>query len=118
MKNLYIMALAALLLAVPAVSSAATFHYVDVHGVVQNIEASSPSEALVLASLRGNVLHSGVKLAQGQLQAGENVGSIYNYVDIYGNIKSVVAASADAAFLLATDIHPQSGLLIVGPVSR
>jgi hypothetical protein len=96
--------------AMPAVSSAAMYHYIDLSGRVGTVEANSPQQALALANSFNNVLHSGVKLDQGMLQTGESYGFPYRYVDIYGNTRTVTAASLDAAYMLATDRASNSGI--------
>jgi len=111
--TLFSLVLLGVLTVFPAVSSAAVYHYIDMTGTVQDIEAPNSDMALAMTISSGQVLHSGVKLDQGLLNEGDEFGNVYNYVDIFGNVRGVVAATADAAYILATNIDPNSGLILV-----
>lgn len=113
---LAVIAAMGLLLAVPLGVQAITYHYIDIEGEVQTIEAGNASEALNVARVNGPTIHSGVKVDAGILDEGDTFANIYHYVDINGNLKSIQAASMDAALFLATDKHPQSGMLLAGIV--
>lgn len=106
-----VFALAALL-AIPFVSFAATYHYIDIQGKVNTIEAPTPQAALQMADATGRVLHSGVKLDSGDLKTGEVYAQTYLYVSTTGELKSVQAATADGAELLASDKAANSGFLV------
>ena len=114
MKRILSLFVMGLLLAIPAVSSAATYHYIDLTGNVVTIEAESAQDALSKANANNDVYHSGVKLDQGMLHTGESFAVTYQYVTAQGTLKTVEAASVDAAFILATDIAPNSGFLRLG----
>ncbi|HEY1037036.1 MAG TPA: hypothetical protein VGE62_00475 [Candidatus Paceibacterota bacterium] len=116
MKKTFVFFLTGLVLAVPAVSSAAAFNYVDMRGTVRAVEAPTPVDALAMAHAQGNILTSGVKIDQGMVNPGQFVGSFFGYVDVNGNYKTVAAACQFAALLLATDKHPQSGVIAIDPV--
>lgn len=114
MKKIILTASLAAILAVPAAVGAASYHYVDVAGTVNTIEAASPSDALLKARLSGKTIHSGVALDRGVLETGKNVGTVYQYIDVWGNVRTITAASVDAAFVLAPDKAPHSSFLRLG----
>jgi hypothetical protein len=115
MKTILAYSLAAALTVAPAVALAETYHYIDITGEVESIEAQSAAEALMVIEANGDALHSGVKLDVGQLEEGEDYGITYEYQSTSGGTGRVTAASADAAMLLATDIVP--GTLVAVEVS-
>lgn len=96
----------------PLISSAATYNYVDLSGTVQSFEAATAADALIMVSAAGNTIHSGVALDRPLLEDGEEVGNTYLYVAMDGTIKAVQAATVDAAFVLAVDREPSSGMLL------
>jgi N-acetylglucosamine kinase-like BadF-type ATPase len=115
MKKVFL--LTALLLALPAVSFAATYQYVDVNGTLQAVSAASSDQAFALAS---NIApNSGVILSEGDVNQSSVTTNTsyppgtYQYIDVNGNVKMVTAANADAALALATGIAPHSGVLNV-----
>jgi hypothetical protein len=111
MKKTIALAAAAALL-VPSLSMAATYHYVNIDGTVADIGAGSAAEALAALRTSPSTIHSGVMLDQGMIEQGEQVGNLYQYISVSGQLKSVFAASLDAARVLATDKAPTSGFLI------
>ena len=115
--------LSAILLALPAASFAATYHYVDTTGTVRTIEAANAADAFTNAT---NIApHSGVGLDQGILESGDTIPvstaagmthsgdpESYRYVDVNGTVREVVATSPSAALMMATDRDPNSGVLV------
>lgn len=113
MKKGILLTLAAALFAVPAIGLAASYHYVTMEGEIKTIEAANAAQALTIAHQNGAAHDSGVKADQGMLDEGDETGNTYLYVDISGNTKSVTAANVQAAFTLATDIAPDSGVVVI-----
>lgn len=111
-KIIGICAITAILL-VPATSYGAAYHFINLRGDVVTIEASSAADALAQVRARGDVMHSGIKYDQGLLESGQSFGTRYGYIDMYGNTRYVVAASLNAAYTLATDKAPHSGMMIL-----
>ncbi len=104
------------LLALPAVSSAATYLYANLNGSLVQIEAANVSDALAQAAV-GNI-HSGVMLASNLLNASASPAPAaaatykYTYADVNGNLKSVTATSLEAASMMATDKAIGSGFIV------
>lgn len=98
----------------PLTSLAATYHYLDVHGNVNSVEAQSAAQALNYVNSLPTTIHSGVALDQGILEPGQNYSQLYQYRTIYGTNAYVRAATLDAARLLATDKASNSGFYMVG----
>ena len=113
MKKGILLTLAGALLAIPAVGFAASYHYVSVDGEVKTIDAANATQALTIAHQNGAAYDSGVKVDLGMLDEGDETGNVYMYVDVSGNTKSVTAANVQAAFALATDIAPDSGVVVI-----
>ena len=120
MKTKHITASLALLaiLAMPAVSSANTYQYIDSGGRLQSTQASDPNEALATAYNIG--LHSGVLLVSTDGIGGSyesptinTSGSFYQYIDIYGNVQSMNAINSSVALSTAHNIDPHSGVILV-----
>lgn len=99
-------------LLIPAVSLAATYHYVTLDGTVDEVQASTAAQALVMVDARDDSIHSGVQLDTGVLDEGEQVGHEYTYVALDGSVKTITAASLDAATVLATDRKYDSGFMV------
>jgi hypothetical protein len=118
MKKVFAMLGAAVLIS-PVVATAATYNYVDMTGMVESIEASSPMQAMTLAT----DIHprSGVALDEDDMDAGTAIGgsgdtsggtaNTYHYVTVDGEVKTVSAPSA-AQVLMMSDIHPHSGVAV------
>lgn len=121
MKKILVVGSLALMLILPAVSSAALYHYLDLTGRVTTIQVSNAPAALAVADQANRgIVKSGVKLDQGAretLKTGQWFGTFYQYMSVSGAIKSVMAASAEAAFALAADIAPTSGFLMLDVAS-
>lgn len=113
MKKGILLPLAGALFAIPAIGFAASYHYISMEGEVKTIEAASATQALTIAHQNGAAQDSGVKVDLGVLDEGEDTGNVYMYVDASGNTKSVTAANVAAAFVLATDIAPDSGVVVI-----
>lgn len=109
--------------ALPAATFAATYHYVDTTGTVRTVEAVNANDAFNHAA--NIAVHSGVTLDQGLLEAGDQIPvanatgmtasngmASYRYVDMTGTVREVIAASPNAALMMATDRDPNSGVLI------
>ncbi len=97
----------------PLISSAATYHYVDVTGTVQSVEASSAAHALAYVTSLPTTIHTGVALDLGVLDAGDDHSNLYQYRTTYGTNAVVRAATLDAAYLLATDRAADSGFMLL-----
>ena len=101
------------LMAVPAVSVAATYHYIDTTGTVRTVEADTAAEAFVEAENIAS--HSGVAIDMGVLDGGDSVSmtstDMYQYVSITGDVQFVSATSPQAALIIPGDIAPHSGVL-------
>lgn len=105
---------------IPAVSFAAAYQYVTTSGTLQTVSASSPTEALAIAPNIDS--HSGVILLDGStvpLQFVPNIPAqtsgthLYQYVDINGSLRTVVADSPAQALMFATNIDPHSGVILL-----
>jgi hypothetical protein len=84
--------LAAALALVPAIGSAATYHYVDTSGTVRSVEADSAAEAFARAD--GIAANSGVALdLTGDIDNGEHVLGVSTETDY--NAGAVLGASTD-----------------------
>lgn len=105
------------LLALPAVSMASTYQFVDTSGNVQSVEASSPQVALDTAHRLG--IHSGVMLVgEGgtvTFTPTYNTGSdnYYEFIDTSGNIQGVWASSPTEALNTAHRLGVHSGVIFV-----
>lgn len=98
----------------PLSSFAATYHYLDVYGNVQSVEAQSATQALTYVNSLPTTIHSGVALDQGILEQGQNYSQLYQYRTVYGTTAYVRAATIDAARLIATNEAANSGFYMVG----
>lgn len=109
------------LFAAPAAVLAQEYHYIDMTGTVQTIEASSASSALQNAP--GIAPTSGVAVDRGLLDEGDSVlgvsgevggsgGNEYHYVDVTGTVQTLPAVSAQAALQNAPGIAPTSGVAV------
>ena len=109
--------LATALLALPAVSLADTYHFIDTSGNMQSMEAGSPAEALATAPHLG--IHSGVMLiGQGGSNArismnSTNFGHFYHFIDTNGDLQGMWAASASVALATAPHLGIHSGVMLV-----
>ncbi|MEX0919306.1 MAG: hypothetical protein WDZ64_00970 [Parcubacteria group bacterium] len=109
------------LLALPAVSFASTYQYIDKGGQVQSVQANSSAEALTSAYNIGT--HSGVILVTvegigGSYESPTVVytntgGSFYQFVDRNGNVQSISAPNSSTALATAPNIGLHSGVVIV-----
>jgi hypothetical protein len=114
-----LMALA--ILALPAISTANTYQYIDSGGRLQSTQSNSPNEALATAHNIG--LHSGVVLLSvgGVGGVGGNYefpitntsGSFYQFVDTNGNIQNMNAINSMTALDTAYNIGLHSGVVLV-----
>jgi len=121
-KKLSLFALVATLV-LPAVSLAATYHYVDTSGTVRSVEATSATDAMNNAV--NMAPHSGVALDQGVLDSGDKVtgggtmstgnstpvANQYHYVDVTGTVRNITASSPAQALALAVNKDPHSGVI-------
>lgn len=98
---------------VPASTFAATYAYVDTNANVSTVTANSAAEALTVSNLAPT---SGVMLLTGNslIMSGfvPVSAETYKYVNIYGNVATVTANSAEQA-LLVSDLAPTSGVMLV-----
>ena len=111
-KKITTILVALAVLAIPVVSFANTYQYVDSRGQLQSIEANSSSEALMTAYNIG--IHSGVMLVSSQgIGGGDYTGSFYQFVDMSGNIQSMDATNSSTALTTAYNIGTHSGVILV-----
>jgi hypothetical protein len=118
MKQITSTLVALAILALPAVSFANTYQYVDNGGRLQSTVANSPTEAIATAF---NISpQSGVMLVSGGNTIGVTVtpitntgGNVYKFIDIYGNVQSIHAVSSAVALATAINISPNSGVMLV-----
>ena len=85
---------------------------------MRSVEAQSAAGALAQVAARGNALHSGVALDLGVLDAGDTYGNVYAYTDRSGMKRNVIAATYDAARILAADRAGGSELMLLGSVTQ
>ncbi|MDP3880698.1 MAG: hypothetical protein Q8Q32_00760 [bacterium] len=127
-KFLITVGFALLAFALASVAMAATYQYVDVNGNLLTIVADNPTEAINNAPNRapssGVVLVSSASLSSGTvlgvstLTATVTSGTeLYAYVDVSGNVRTVVASSAAEALVIAPNRAPNSGVVLVGQAS-
>lgn len=115
MKNtLLALIIIGVIIALPTTTFAATFQYVDTNGNLATVTADNAAQALLVPNLG---LHSGVMLVTGVTTVvpgyvPNNNGTTYIYVDINGNLKTVVAANAAQA-LMVGDLGPHSGVMLI-----
>lgn len=117
-KILTTLGLLSLVSVLPGVASATTYHYITIDGEVESVEAQNALDALNFVNNQSNTLHTGVAIDRGLLNDGEVFAQTYNYVDKNYNLREVTAATSKAAFILATDIAPNSGIIITGTVQE
>ena len=103
---------------------ASTYQYVNTAGAIQNVEADSASQALAMAS---NISpNSGVMLNMGLVlgamttttstlgNTGPTVPYMtYQYVNVSGQVQTIIASTSDQAFSIATNIAFNSGVMQV-----
>ncbi|PIR98399.1 MAG: hypothetical protein COT88_01855 [Candidatus Colwellbacteria bacterium CG10_big_fil_rev_8_21_14_0_10_41_28] len=124
MKRKYIIPglMAIALFALPAVSLANTYQFVDTSGDLQSMEAANSSIALNTAPELG--VHSGVILVEeggiGGLvlpddnpPANSGSDNYYQFVDTSGDIQGVWAASPSEALNTAHELGIHSGVILV-----
>ena len=105
--------------ALPAVTFASTYQFVDQQNKLQSVEASSFAGALASAS--NIATHSGVMLGTfkgfdgtSRPSSVTNTGNtFYQYIDSQGRIRSVNASSATNALSTASNIGMHSGVILV-----
>ena len=116
---------------VPLISSAATYHYVNVEGETATVEAPDPTTAIAVAPLRHP--NSGVAIDLGEIEPGTDVTSgvvagastdnsvslfgtggadTYAYVNQSGMTAMVSAANPQDALMSAPNIDENSGVAI------
>jgi hypothetical protein len=89
----------------PAVSSAATYEYVDRNGNLETLTADSSSQAIAMGA---NILPtSGVMLI-----SNSSGPATYDFVNTSGSLESEVADSVEQALTQPTDIAPNSGVIL------
>lgn len=109
--------------AVPLVSHAATYAYVDRSGDVSYVEAGSPAEALAKAT--NMATHSGVMLmtnssavsSDAPQVAGDTSIAGYLYVNESGQVVFVDVNSAAAASFNSVNMSTHSGVMIINSTS-
>ncbi len=113
MKTTTTFLLAGLALVLPAITSAAVYQYVDTSGFVRSLEAVNAEDALRRVPALGGDPRTGVMLYSGTVQNGgpTSATGLYGYISANGTYKVISASSPAAALALATDIHPQSGII-------
>lgn len=113
MKTKIIFGLLVGLMSVPYIVKATTYTYIEITGEVDKVEATTPTQALEIISTNETVLNSGVTIDDGVIKEDRIYSTTYEYINIGGSLKSVEASGVDAAFILAYDIHPHSGVVNV-----
>jgi hypothetical protein len=120
MKNLKIALTALAISALPVLALAGTYQYVDVSGNLRSVEANSPTQAIAIAPNIAS--HSGVMLAGNSTivtpvtiptPIPSGTGSLYQYIDISGNLRTVRATSASMALATAPNIASHSGVMLI-----
>ncbi len=130
MKTTVIMA-AMLILAMPAISFAATYMYVTQSGQVNTVIADSP--AMAIANAPGIAAHSGVAIVS---NSGDVLGATtlvtnfpvvttpvtygvmtYAYVNQAGTVVTISANSSAAAYANAVGIDESSGVMLLSNTS-
>lgn len=127
MKRKYIISglMAITILAVPAVSLANTYQFIDTSGTLQNMEADT--SAIALGTAPELAVHSGVMLAGedgiGGLVLSANYPSYpsvnsgsdnyYLFVDTSGNLQGLWAANSSEALATAYQLGIHSGVVLV-----
>ena len=102
----------------PVLAVAASYDYVTTAQTLATVEANSPAQAIAIAP---NIdPHSGVMVHRDgtpSLIFGANLGAdgnnLYQYVDRSGNLRTVRADNPMQAMLIAPNIDPHSGVMIV-----
>ncbi len=110
----------------PVASFAATYHYVNVAGITDTVEAPNAQTAIQVAPDIAPT--SGVAIDQGYIEPGMDIDNpmfggvggdadanlnAYIYLSVDGTYKTVFALNAQQALSLAPDIAPNSGVLEV-----
>lgn len=89
--------------------------YVDTSGSLSTEIADSPQEAINDAE--NIAMHSGVMVVEeaeaSLLSVLDDEEQTYLYVDVSGTMQTVVAESPQAAIMEASDIAPNSGVLLL-----
>jgi hypothetical protein len=112
-------------LALPALSSANTYQYVDSAGVLRSTQVNTSTEALATASNIGP--NSGVILVSmgattvvypvtspaTNTTVTNTGGSFYQFVDANGNVQSINAVNSSVALATAYNIGLHSGVVLV-----
>jgi len=124
MKRKYIIPglMAIAILALPAVSLANTYQFVDTSGTLQSMEADTSAIALNTAYQLG--VHSGVMLVSeggiGGLVLPDNYpstnpgsGNYYQFIDTSGNLQGLWAANSSIALATAYQLGVHSGVVLV-----
>ncbi len=104
----------------PTLSLAATYQYVNTSGNVSVVTADNAFQAMTVADIAS---HSGVMLVSGSVNntvttpvnypvSTPATAGTYQYINIYGNVKTINAGSAAAA-MNASDISPHSGVMLM-----
>ncbi|MBI2013735.1 MAG: hypothetical protein HYS87_02835 [Candidatus Colwellbacteria bacterium] len=99
---------ATLMVLTAAAQTNGAYNYIDTEGYVKRIQAQSAEDALAL-SVNDASVHSGVIHNPNPLSVGDRFAFKYMYVASDGTLKSVEAATADDAAVLAVDRDPNSG---------
>lgn len=105
------------LLALPAITVAKTYQFIDTSGNIQSIEANTPQEAIDTAYKLG--IHSGVILVDNNspdLSSPTNTNgsdSYYNFIDTSGNLQGLWAANSSDAIDEAYQRGIHSGVIFV-----
>jgi len=112
-KQILISTVIAILTAVPALSFAATYQYVNTNGNVSTVSADSAAQAMTVSDIAPT---SGVI----QITSGTSLNftnfvpvsgtNTYQYVNTSGNVSTVNANSAAQA-MTVSDIAPTSGVI-------
>ncbi len=106
------MAMAAFAVA-PVATFASTYAYVAANGAVTTVTANSAAEALIVSNLADT---SGVMLVSGDTLIMSGFvpisGGTYAYVDVNGNVSTVVASNPAQA-LTVSNLADTSGVMLI-----
>ena len=111
------MAMAMALLALPAVSLANTYQFVDTSGNLQSVEANIPATALATAYQLG--IHSGVILVGNEdsnLSVPTNISgydNYYQFIDTSGIRQGLWAINSSMALDTSYQLAMHSGVILV-----
>lgn len=121
MKRINIMASLLIIgvFAMPALSLANTYQFIDTSGNLRSVEADTSAIALQTASPLA--IHSGVALVKtgaggvvlGDYTSTTGTGNYYQFIDTSGNLQGIWAPNATVALATAYPLAIHSGVVLV-----